>query len=71
MVDVRGPLSNCEPKTAALDFAARRVGTIKAIEDVRKISFGDADAGIRHFNDGCSNISSSNFAAFADAMAIS
>jgi hypothetical protein len=36
---------------------------------VRKISFGDA--GIRHFNDGCSNISSSNFAAFADAMAIS
>ena len=69
MVDVHGPLSNCEPKTAALDFAARRVGTIKAIEDVRKISFGDA--GIRHFNDGCSNISSSNFAAFADAMAIS
>jgi hypothetical protein len=51
MVDVRGPLSNSEPKTAALDFAARRVGTIKAIEDVRKISF--SDAGVRHFNDGC------------------
>jgi hypothetical protein len=61
MVDVHGPLSNSEPKTAALDFAARRVGTIKAFEDVRKISFGDADAGIRHFNDGCAFVLSKRY----------
>src|SRR5580658_6227031 len=61
MVDVRDPLSNSEPKTAALDFAARRVGTIKAFEDVRKISFGDADAGIRHFNDGCAFVLSKRY----------